>query len=162
MIKTGSLSLFSCLPLVALLFWQGSSCHSTKSNQSSAANNNHSMNSNSTPSPKVAAKGAWGAQGIVMEVTDNGAEISYDCAKGSITEKIALDDKGHFSVRGRHKGGHPGPTREDEDQSGQPATYRGSISGDTMTLTVTLSDSKETIGTFTLKHGSPGRLRRCL
>ena len=106
-------------------------------------------------------KGTWGAQGIAMEVTDNGAEIGYDCAHGSITEKIVLDGQGHFSARGRHVREHPGPTRIDEDQNGQPATYRGAVNGDTMNLTVTLTDSNETVGTFTLTRGRGGRLRRC-
>lgn len=162
MIKRDSLSLFSCVPLMVLMFWQGSSCHSTKAIRTSARNDNHLMNTNSQSSPQSAdIKGTWGAQGISMEVTETGAEIGYDCAHGSITEKIALDGKGHFSARGRHVREHPGPTRNDEDQNGQAATYSGSVSGDTMTLTVTLADSKETVGTFTLTHGSSGRLRRC-
>ena len=161
MIKRDLLSLFSCVPLMVLMFWQGSSCNSTKANKNSARNENHSMNSNSTPPQSSDVKGTWGAQGISMEVTDSGAEITYDCAHGSITEKIVLDGQGHFSVRGRHVKEHPGPIRDDEEQNGQPATYRGSVSADTMNLTVTLSDSNETVGTFTLTHGSSGRVRRC-
>jgi hypothetical protein len=97
-----------------------------------------------------------------MEVSDSGAEISYDCAHGSITEKIVLDAEGHFSARGRHLRERPGPIRVGDDRSGQAASYRGTVTGDTMNLTVTLTDSRETVGTFTLTHGKPGRLRRCL
>ncbi|HXM36996.1 MAG TPA: hypothetical protein VN920_17495 [Pyrinomonadaceae bacterium] len=160
MIKRGSLSLFSCVPLMVLMFWQGSSCNSTKANRNSAPSDNHSMNNNSTRQSSN-VNGTWGAQGIAMEVTDNGAEISYDCAHGSITEKIVPDAQGHFSARGLHVREHPGPIRRDEDRRGQPATYRGSVSGDTMTLTVILSDSKETVGAFTLTYGKSGRVRRC-
>ena len=160
MIKRDSLSLFSCVPLMVLMFWQGSSCNSTKANKNSAPNDNHSMSNNSTRQSSD-LKGTWGAQGISMEVTGNGAEIGYDCAHGSITEKIVLDGQGRFSARGRHVREHPGPTREGEDRSGQPATYRGSVNGDTMNLTVILSDSNETVGTFTLTQGKSGRIRRC-
>ena len=161
MIKRDSLSLFSCVPLLVLMFWQGSSCNSTKVNRNSARNDNHSLNRNSTPAQRSDVKGTWGAQGIVMEVTDNGAEIGYDCAHGSITEKIVLDAQGRFSARGRHVTEHPGPIRVGEEQKEQAATYGGSVSGDTMTLRVILSDSNETVGTFTLTHGKSGRLRRC-
>jgi len=161
MIKRDSLSLFSCVPLMALMFWQGSSCNSTKANKNPAPNDNHSMNRNSSPSQSSNVKGTWGAQGIAMEVSDNGAEIGYDCAHGTITEKIVLDAQGRFSARGLHVREHAGPIRADEEQKGQPATYRGSVSGDTMNLTVILSASNETVGTFTLTHGKSGRLRRC-
>ena len=161
MIKRDSLSLLSCLPLLVMIFWQGSSCNSTKANKTSARNDNHSMNSNSKPPQRSAATGGWGAQGIAMQVSDTGAEISYACAHGTITEKIVLDDRGNFSVHGRHVQERPGPTRIDDDQNGKPATYRGSVTGDTMSLTVILSDSNETVGTFTLTHGKSGRIMRC-
>lgn len=161
MIKRDSLGLFSFAPLIVLMFWQGSACHSTKANQNPARNGNHSMNSNRPPQQGSDVKGTWGAQGISMEVSDSGAVISYDCAHGSISEKIVLDGQGHFSVRGHHMRERPGPTRADEDQTGQAASYRGSVSGETMTLTVTLSESNETVGTFTLTHGNSGRIRRC-
>jgi len=159
--KKDTLSLFSLLPLMLALFWQGSSCHSNRTNNNSARNDNHTMNTNSTAPQGSGVKGTWGAQGISMEVSDNGAEIGYDCAHGSITEKIVLDAQGHFSVRGLHVKEHPGPIRLGEDQSGQPARYSGTVSGETMSLTVTLSESKETIGTYTLTHGKSGRIRRC-
>ena len=81
---------------------------------------------------------------------------------GSITEKIVLDGQGHFSAKGRHARERPGPVRVDEDQNGQAANYSGTVSGETMNLTVTLADSNETVGTFTLTHGTHGRIRRCL
>lgn len=162
MIKSDSLSLFSCVPLMVLMFWQGSSCNSTKAKKNSARNGNHSMNGNSTPSQSSDLKGTWGAQGIVMEISEKGAEVSYDCAYGSITEKIVLDGRGHFSAHGLHVTERPGAIRVGDEQKSRPATYRGSVSGDTMKLTVTLSDSNETVGTFTLTHGKSGRLRRCL
>lgn len=163
MIQVNSLSVMLCLSL-ALTLWQGSSCHSSNLNKNgnSTRSESRSMNNNNnSTAQRSEVKGTWGASGIAMEVNDSGAEIGYDCAHGSITEKIVLDAQGRFSARGLHVKEHPGPIRVDEDQKGQPATYRGSVSGDTMNLTVILSDSNETVGTFTLSHGKSGRIRRC-
>jgi hypothetical protein len=96
-----------------------------------------------------------------MEVTEAGTEIDYDCAHGRITEKIAPNRDGKFMVKGVHAKERGGPSRIDE-QNEEAASYAGSISGDTMTLTVTLTKNNETVGTFTLKHGSTGRVRKCL
>jgi hypothetical protein len=106
-------------------------------------------------------KGVWGGDHIAMEVTASGADISYDCAHGSIKEEIVPDREGKFVVKGVHVKEHPGPIRVNEDTSGQPAIYQGSIDGDTMTMTVKLSGSDETIGTFTLTRGKTGRVRKC-
>jgi hypothetical protein len=103
----------------------------------------------------------WGGQHISLEVTDRGAEINYDCAHGSITETIVPNGEGKFVAKGVHVRERPGPIREGEDDS-QPAKYSGSIEGDTMTLTVTLSGSEEAVGTFTLTRGKAGRVRKCL
>jgi hypothetical protein len=160
--KRNSLTFFSSLPLLLLLVSSAHACHSTESKNSSVRNENRSVSANSTAPQEHHVKGIWGGQSIRMEVTDEDARITYDCAHGSITEKIVPDAEGHFTVHGRHVRQSPGPTREGEDSNGQPATYRGTVSGDTMTLTVTLSESKETVGTFSLKQGSSGRIRRCL
>jgi hypothetical protein len=159
MANNNSLTMFLCLPLMMTL-WQDSSCRSTKMNNNSAENRN-AVNNNTRQSGRDLT-GQWGADGISVQITDDGAEINYDCAHGSITEKIVADRDGKFTVKGVHVREHPGPVREDEDQSGQPATYRGSISGNTMTLTVTLSGSDETVGTFKLTRGKGGRIRKCM
>jgi hypothetical protein len=52
-----------------------------------------------------------------------------------------------------------GPVREDEEPRRVPATYTGTIKGDTMTLTLKLSDSDEE--TFTLARGKRGELVKC-
>ena len=120
------------------------------------------MSNNSTRQNTSDLKGIWGGDHISLEVTDSGAEINYDCAHGSITEKIVPDGRGNFVVKGLHVREHPGPIRQGEDQAGKPATYHGLIDGETMTLTVTLSGSDEAVGTFTLTHGKSGRVRKCL
>jgi hypothetical protein len=157
MIRYHSLSLLIYLPLI-LFSWQSSSCRSSNVN----AINNSTMNANraSNAGQGRDVRGLWGGQHISMEVSDAGAEIEYDCAHGRITEKIVPDRNGKFTAKGVHLREHPGPVRKGEN-SEQPASYQGSIDGDTMTLTVTLTQSKEMVGTFTLTHGKGGRVFKC-
>lgn len=106
-------------------------------------------------------KGQWGAQGVSMEVSDSGATLDFDCAHGSISEAMVPDSSGKFVVKGFFATEHPGPIREGEDTSGQPATYTGAVDGQTLTLTIRLTGTSETIGTFTLTYGKMGRIRKC-
>ena len=161
MIKRELLGAVFCLPLATMILWQGFSCKSTKANLNVARSDNQSMSNNSTRQNTTDLNGTWGGDHISMDVTDSGAEIDYDCAHGSITEKIVPDGRGNFVVKGLHVRERPGPVRQGDDLTGKPATYHGSIDGDTMKLTVTLSGSDETVGTFTLTRGKPGRVRKC-
>jgi hypothetical protein len=155
--RYNSISVLFALPL-ALMLWQGSSCRSSKTN----SNVNSAMNVNAkTSSHERDPRGTWGGQHIAMEVSDAGAKIEYDCAHGSITEKIAPDGNGKFIVKGVHVKERGGPIREGEENE-QAASYQGSIDGDTMTLTVTLTQNKEALGTFTLTQGKSGRIVKCL
>jgi hypothetical protein len=73
-----------------------------------------------------------------------------------------LDGGGRFTVAGTHTPEHGGPVREDETLASRPARYAGRVDGNRMALTVTLSDTGETLGAFTLTRGSAGRLLKCL
>ena len=166
MIKATSPGAFLCLPLMILL-WQGSSCHSSNSNMSNNsarrenANANANTSSNNRQNP-ADVKGVWGGDHISVEVTDGGATIEYDCAHGTITEKIVPDRNGKFTAKGVHVTEHPGPVRLGEDTEGEPANYSGSINDETMTLTVTMSRTNKDVGTFTLTKGKSGRIRKCM
>jgi hypothetical protein len=139
------------LPIVAAMLLPGGSCHESKMNK----------NSTSTPTAQRKMSGLWGGQGISMEVTDSGATLDFDCASGAITETIAPDSAGKFSAKGRFARQRPGPTREDDNSEGEPATYTGVVNGENLTLTITLTKNSEKIGDFTLAHGKTGRIRRC-
>lgn len=106
--------------------------------------------------------GTWGGSHIRIEVGPRSATIDYDCANGTIEGPLTIDSKGRFSWRGTHNREHGGPIRIDEQSNGRPATYSGSIKGDTMTLTVKLADTNEVLDTFTLKRGSSGRVFKCM
>jgi hypothetical protein len=106
--------------------------------------------------------GTWGGQHISMEVDGGSASIEYDCARGTIDGPLTLDTKGRFTWRGNHYREHGGPVRRDEPSNSQAAIYKGWIEGDTMTLTVSLENSDESLGTYTLKRGSSGRVFKCM
>ena len=105
-------------------------------------------------------RGQWGGEHISMQVTETGAQIEYDCAHGRINEKIAPDGDGKFEVKGILSPERGGPVRMGENND-QPAVYRGSITDDAMTLTVTLTKDNEPAGTFSLTRGKEGRVRKC-
>lgn len=96
-----------------------------------------------------------------MEVTGKGAAIEYDCAHGTISEPLRLDSEGRFQAKGTHVREHGGPIRNEETPVSHPANYSGKVHDKTMMLTVTLTDSSETIGTFALTQGSEGQLFKC-
>lgn len=104
----------------------------------------------------------WGGEHIRLRVVQGGAQVEYDCAEGIMTEPLVTDARGHFDIKGRHRAEHSGPIRRTEEEyNGRPARYTGKIVGDTMTLTVTLTDKPETFGNFTLKKGSEGNVYKC-
>lgn len=108
-----------------------------------------------------ARKGTWGGEHISLEVTDEGGQVEYDCAHGTVNQRIVPDAGGRFDVRGAHVREHGGPIRKGEAADSHPARFVGEIRGDTMTLTVTESDTKEVVGTFTLVFGQRPRVMKC-
>ena len=103
--------------------------------------------------------GLWGGQHISMKVGAKSATIEYDCANGVIDGPLRVDADGRFKLRGTHRMEHGGPIRADESPKGQPATYTGSIKGNTMTLTLKFDDAEAE--TFTLEKGKEGELFKC-
>ena len=106
--------------------------------------------------------GVWGGTSIRIDVMADGATIEYDCAHGTIDEPLVADRDGLVTAIGTHVREHGGPIRDDEKPDRHPARYRGQLSGDTLRLTVTLTDAPQEIGTFTLTRGATGRVVKCL
>ena len=116
---------------------------------------------NQTNKTPVAA-GAWGANGIALDVNETGATIEYDCATGAITEKLTIDGDGNFSAAGTHTRLAPGPIRVGHEPQAQSAHYTGKISGETMTLKIVLDEGGALVGEYALEKGKTPRLHRCL
>jgi hypothetical protein len=140
---------FCVFALVFLALWQNGSCKSDKTDPMSTIKQNRVANGN------------WGGQNVGMEVTADGARLRFSCANGSITKPLMLDAQGRFSVPGMFVAESPGPRNEDNPPKDQPALYSGSVQGESMTLTITLTATNEKVGTFSLEHGKGGQVRRC-
>lgn len=105
--------------------------------------------------------GLWGGEHISMQVTEQRTTVEYDCAHGTIDQRITLDRLGRFDVPGMQIPEHGGPVRRDEQPSGYPVRFAGQVNGKTMKLSVKNSDTKALIGDFTLVFGSEPKLRKC-
>src|SRR5438034_731610 len=92
--------------------------------------------------------GIWGGDRIQLSVASDGGATDFDCAHGTIEQPIVVDRGGRFAATGHHVFEHGGPVRDDEPPNRHPARYRGQITGDTMTLTITLTDTAQEVGTF--------------
>ena len=112
--------------------------------------------------PSAVAPGVWGGDHIIMTVADTATHVEFDCANGDIAGAFTVDTDGQFTAVGTFVREHGGPIRVDETPDSHSASYAGSVSANTMTLTVRLSDSSEAIGTFALTRGTPGRVVKCL
>lgn len=106
--------------------------------------------------------GEWGGDHAGLIVTADQATLEYDCATGTMNLPVQVDDDGRFEATGEHTIGHGGPIRQDEIPDRHPALYAGRIQGDVMTLTVTMTDLKATVGTFVLVRGASPRVFKCL
>jgi hypothetical protein len=139
---------FSVLSLIFLTLWFSGSCESHKTGAMLKKQNR-------------VANGNWGGQNVRMDVTDGGVQFKFSCAHGSIEQPLTLDAEGRFSAKGTFTPEAMGPLDETNPPKSQPAIYSGSVRDKSMTLTITLTETKEEVGTFSLEHGKPGRIWRC-
>jgi len=102
----------------------------------------------------------WGGTHIGLVITVTGGTVEYDCAEGEILEPIRITN-GKFNVLGLHYMGMGGPIGVDKVNP-RPARYEGTVKGDEMTMTVTLTDTKEQVGTFNLVRGENPHVVKCL
>jgi len=89
------------------------------------------------------------------------ALVEYDCAHGTIDGSFMVDAGGRFDLAGTHVPESGGPVGAG-GQPAHPARYTGSTDGKTMTLTVTLTDTGQVLGPFTLTFGIAGRIVKCV
>jgi hypothetical protein len=107
------------------------------------------------------AEGVWGGAHVRMSVGKDGAELEFDCARGEIGAPFKTDDEGRFELPGTFTRRSPGAIRVGKTPAPQPALYSGRVEGRTMTLSVKLTDTDQTLDTYTLARGSEGRLWKC-
>jgi hypothetical protein len=97
-----------------------------------------------------------------MEVSDSGADIEFNCARGTISQRLAVDAQGHFKLQGTYKEETPAPASVDGGStgSGPTATYTGVLSGSSLRLEVFI-EGQGTPKTFNLVQGDQGHLAKC-
>ena len=108
------------------------------------------------------APSEWGGTHIGLTVSATGGTLEYDCASGTIDQPIIAAANGNFVAQGTHTIGHGGPSMVGEIPDRHPARYDGWTDGQTMKLTVTITDTGQKLGDFTLVRGQSGRVFRCL
>ncbi len=116
-----------------------------------------------TPTPSSTGplpEGAWGGAHAALTVTAKGGELEFDCAHGALDAPIAPDAAGRFEARGVYVPERAGPVRAD-DLVGKKARYVGRISGDTMTLSISVEGSDAEIGPYALERGKLPRIVKC-
>jgi hypothetical protein len=112
--------------------------------------------------PSRLPAGVWGGDHISMTVGDTSTHFELDCGHGDLPAAPTVDRQRQFEIAGNYVHEHGGPIRQGEIPETHPAIYSGTVASTTMTLTIRLSDTKESIGPFTLVSGSLGRVLKCL
>ncbi|HVF55531.1 MAG TPA: hypothetical protein VM934_05225 [Pyrinomonadaceae bacterium] len=106
-------------------------------------------------------EGVWGGDGVRVQVAGESANVTFDCAHGTISGPLELDAEGRFDWQGTHTREYHGYLRPGLKPPVRAARYKGRIEAERMTLAVTLADTNETVATFTLARGSAGRIGKC-
>jgi hypothetical protein len=114
------------------------------------------------PRVRLIRDGSWGGAHVQMNVEGGKAELQFDCATASINGPLKFNSAGRFSLTGVFVREHGGPVRVDEKPNSRPARFSGVIKGYSLTLTIVLSDTGESMGTYHLIRGKQGRVMRCL
>jgi len=105
--------------------------------------------------------GVWGGEHVHLDVNSNSAKIEFDCAHGTIEGPFTIETNGEFSWKGTFARERGGPVTSNDENSGQPAVYSGSINQQTMKLTLRLENEKDPVDTFVLTRGKDGHIRKC-
>ena len=101
--------------------------------------------------------GTWGGVDAGLIATDSTTHVHIGCTKGDVTGIIHADAGGRFDVTGLYNvNAYP-------VDLGilHPARFTGQISGRTMALTVTLTDTTRTLGPVTLTYGRTPQMGMC-
>ena len=111
--------------------------------------------------PGATIEGVWGAEHHELVASSDGVRLEYDCAHGAIEGTLVLDSAGTFDVLGTHTR-EGGPIDLNDPPESLVARYQGRLMGDRLELTVTITDTGDVIGPFTVVRGERGVLRKCL
>ena len=105
-------------------------------------------------------EGSWGGDQIGLRIDSNAATVEFGCAAGSIDEPFVTDASGRFSLPGSWWFTPPVVSQGWQPEK-RPARYSGVVEGERMTLTVTLLDDNQLLGSFTLALNQTPRIVHC-
>jgi hypothetical protein len=101
--------------------------------------------------------GTWGGDNAGLIVTDTDVHVHIGCTLGDAVGPIHPDANGRFEATGTYNvDAYPvdrGITH--------PATFSGQVVGQTMTLTVSLTDTARVLGPVTLIYGKEPKMGPC-
>jgi hypothetical protein len=107
------------------------------------------------------APGAWGGAHAQIQVSPDETRVELECAQGLIRGPLTVDKRGRVDSSGSLIRQGKGPGAETDAGAGEPARFRGTLVGKTLTLTITVVGPAEDVGTFHLTLGKTGRLASC-
>lgn len=103
--------------------------------------------------------GVWGSTQGNLTVYADSATLDLACAAGRLPSTLVADSTGTFDVAGFYAA-EVGPVSIN-GPDWQPARYRGTRTGDDLSISVTLSTGA-TIGPLRFHRGTVGQFARCL
>ena len=110
-----------------------------------------------TPTPITDVVGTWGGDNAGLIVNGTDVHVHIGCTLGDAIGPIVADENGRFEVSGTYNvDAYPvnrGITH--------PASFTGQIVGQTMTLTVSLTDITRVLGPVTLVYGKEPTMGPC-
>ena len=110
-----------------------------------------------TPTPITDVVGTWGGDNAGLIVNGTDVHVHIGCTLGDAIGPIVAGENGRFEVSGTYNvDAYPvnrGITH--------PASFSGEIVGQTMTLTVSLTDTARVLGPVTLVYGKEPTMGPC-
>jgi hypothetical protein len=101
--------------------------------------------------------GTWGGDNAGLIATDTSAHVHIGCTLGDTRGPIVTDENGRFDVTGMYDVDAYPVARD----MWHPARFTGQVIGQTMVLTVTLTDTGRVLGPVTLTYGKEPDMRMC-
>ena len=105
--------------------------------------------------------GKWGGSGIVVTVEKKSTSMIFDCADAEIEGAFKTRKSGSFNLTGNFTQKGHGPIRLDDLPKSQSAKFTGKVTGKKMTLKITLTDTDEVIGEYTLERDKESKMHYC-
>jgi len=112
---------------------------------------------NTLSAPVGEITGTWGGEDAGLIASDTSAHVHIGCTLGDTKSVIRPDSHGHFDVEGTFNvDAYP------VDRGiFHPARFVGDVSGNSLTLTVTLTDNGRVLGPVKLTYGKEPKMGPC-